>query len=350
VQGKRLGVEPAARTGHAILIVMLSAAAPAFKPAYTSHSDKTNQINANNQARFRHARSAAPPVESRHQRRRKQQQIGEAAYRCGTLGQLRKYSCDEIPPSSESKGAWLYCCDKSGRREPSLTDRGSWLLFSPQCAVDSDWLIIRMATLSGELGCSAKVSTAVSAHSNTKETRLICVESAAEPAERLRVLDRLRKLGWRLDLQFKLRRESEGLVFHTPTEGIWVRGELAGEWWAADCDEKRPMYLLPTGVSSSIVQVLQHVIIPFVPALVAVCKAWASTSFSARRMRAALRRTCPWKCASPACSFCSPPAHFTVIQLRRLYATGDLPEEEGVPEGESTAAGVAEITAGAGAC
>jgi hypothetical protein len=291
-------------------------------------------------------RPAAPAVESRHQRRRKQQQIGEAEYRCGTLGRLFKYSCGEIPPSSpESEGAWLYCCDNSGRREPSLTERGSWLLFSPQCAVDSDWLIIRMATLSGELGCSAKVSTAVSALANNGTPHsLICVESAAEPAERLRVLDRLRKLGWRLDLQFKLRRESEGLVVHPPTEGIWVRGELAGEWWAADCDDKRPMYLLSTGVSSNAVQVLQHVVIPFVPALAAVCKGWASTSFSARRMRAALRRTCPWKCASPACSFCSPPAHFTAIQLRRLYATGELPEEE------STASGGADATAGGGAC
>jgi hypothetical protein len=273
-------------------------------------------------------RPAPAPAISHHQRRRRQQQLGEAQFRSSILGKLCKYAPNESRPScAESEGAWLYCSDTSGRVEPPLDERGSWMLFSPKCMVDSDWLIIKMATARGELGCSAKVSTAMSAHANTKETRIIFVESAAVPAARLPVLDRLRELGWRLDAQFKLRRESVGLMYHMP-EAIWARGEIpGGEWWAVNCD-KRPLYLYPTDVSADVAQVLQHVIIPFEPAMVAVCKSWADTPFSARRLRIALRKTCPWKCASPVCSFCSPPANFSAFQLRRLYATGELPEDE----------------------
>ena len=145
------------------------------------------------------------------------------------MGKLHTYAADEARPSNWEHDPWLYCGDAARAQSPA-DERGSWLLFCPTETVDTDWLIISTATSNGSLGLSAKVSTACAAHANTHETRLICVQADTALAERDRVLGKLRELGWRLDVQFKLHAASLGTNFATPPI-IWARGEAGALEW-----------------------------------------------------------------------------------------------------------------------
>ncbi len=76
-------------------------------------------------------------------------------------------------------------------------DAGKWLLFLPPAEIDDAWVKIRDATVSGELGIGAKVSTARDADSSD-EKRVIYVftKDWEDEADVMRVRERLKELGF----------------------------------------------------------------------------------------------------------------------------------------------------------
>ena len=74
---------------------------------------------------------------------------------------------------------------------------GKWLIFLPDDRVDELWHRIRNATAAGELGISAKVSTAKPNPESRDERKVIYVYTRdwADEADVMRVRERLRELG-----------------------------------------------------------------------------------------------------------------------------------------------------------
>jgi hypothetical protein len=74
---------------------------------------------------------------------------------------------------------------------------GKWLIFLPDDRVDELWRKVRNATAAGELGISAKVSTAKPNPESRDERKVIYVYTRdwADEADVMRVRERLRELG-----------------------------------------------------------------------------------------------------------------------------------------------------------
>ncbi len=115
-------------------------------------------------------------------------------------------------PSRATKENFIYAYRKTGSY-PEHTDRGGkWLIFVPTESIDEVWQQSRLAVERGELGESAKVSTA-KPNPNTADTskHVICVYTydSDDTADVRRIRAVLRGLGIRHRIPYKTDRATE---------------------------------------------------------------------------------------------------------------------------------------------
>ena len=109
-------------------------------------------------------------------------------------------------PSWATEEYFIYAHRKTGVY-PKHTDRGGkWLIFVPTDSVDEVWERIRLAVLQGQLGDSAKVSTAnPNPNAADKSKHVICVYTydSDDVADLRRIRAVLRGLGIRHRIPYK---------------------------------------------------------------------------------------------------------------------------------------------------
>jgi hypothetical protein len=115
----------------------------------------------------------------------------EALYRMLTEG-------EGVVPTRTTLLYWIVQ-DAPDFRSEEMDDEkaGKWLIFLPDERVDELWQKVRNATASGELGISAKVSTAKPNPESRDERKVIYVYTRdwADEADVMRVRERLRGMG-----------------------------------------------------------------------------------------------------------------------------------------------------------
>ena len=111
-----------------------------------------------------------------------------------------------ILPSKTTRTYWIVQ-DAPGPLERGLDDEqvGKWLIFVPPGEADEAWRKIRDATARGELGISAKVSTAKPNPDSRDERAVMYVYTRdwADEADVMRVRKRLRDLGFTERIGYK---------------------------------------------------------------------------------------------------------------------------------------------------
>jgi hypothetical protein len=115
----------------------------------------------------------------------------EAIYRMLTGG-------EGVIPTKTTLLYWIVQ-DASDFTSEDMDDEkaGKWLIFLPDDRVDGLWRLVRDATAAGELGISAKVSTAKPNPESRDERKVIYVYTRdwADEADVMRVRERLREMG-----------------------------------------------------------------------------------------------------------------------------------------------------------
>ena len=115
----------------------------------------------------------------------------DALYRMLTEG-------EGVIPTRTTLLYWIVQDAPDFRSEEMDDERaGKWLIFLPDERVDGLWQKVRNATASGELGISAKVSTAKPNPESRDERKVIYVSTRdwADEADVMRVRERLRGMG-----------------------------------------------------------------------------------------------------------------------------------------------------------
>jgi Basophilic leukemia-expressed protein Bles03 len=103
-----------------------------------------------------------------------------------------------VIPSKTTLMYWIVQdAPDAGRAEMDDEKAGKWLIFLTDDRVDELWRRIRNATAAGELGISAKVSTAKPNPESRDERKVIYVYTRdwADEADVMRVRERLREMG-----------------------------------------------------------------------------------------------------------------------------------------------------------
>lgn len=112
-------------------------------------------------------------------------------------------------PSTYDQAPWIYIRAKNKPRLEKTDNCGKWLVFVDLESVDEVWQKIALAVYKGELGISAKVSTAMATPPDKK--RVICVYSydytdkddVMRIRQKLRDLDITWKIGYKTDAATK---------------------------------------------------------------------------------------------------------------------------------------------------
>jgi hypothetical protein len=103
-----------------------------------------------------------------------------------------------VAPSKTTQMYWIVEDDPAaGEIDVTGEQAGKWLIFSEIADVDALWRKIRDATVAGELGISAKVSTVRPNPDSRDERKVIYVYTKdwSDEADVMRVRERLRALG-----------------------------------------------------------------------------------------------------------------------------------------------------------
>lgn len=103
-----------------------------------------------------------------------------------------------VTPSKTAETYWIIADDPAaGDVEPYGEQAGKWLIFCSAAEVDALWKKIRDATVAGDLGVSAKVSTARPNPDSRDERKVIYVYTRdwSDEADVMRVREALRALG-----------------------------------------------------------------------------------------------------------------------------------------------------------
>jgi len=104
-----------------------------------------------------------------------------------------------VIPTKTTQMYWIVL-DAPGSAPEAIEDEnaGKWLIFQEPDQVDSSWKKIRDATVAGELGISAKVSTAKPNPDSRDNRKVIYVYTKdwADEADVMRVREKLRGLGF----------------------------------------------------------------------------------------------------------------------------------------------------------
>lgn len=105
-------------------------------------------------------------------------------------------------PSTSEEGYWIYARSSQGNY-PAATERnGKWLIWLSPEKIDPYWLDIKHAIEQGQLGSTAKVSTAFA---RTRNLHVICVYTYdwTDEADVMRVREQLRVLGIQRPIIYK---------------------------------------------------------------------------------------------------------------------------------------------------
>ncbi len=120
--------------------------------------------------------------------------------RFGTVGAILEaiQAGEGVVPTATTQMYWIV--EDAPRARPDAVDdelAGKWLIFLPAEGIDAHWRRIRDATASGELGISAKVSTAKPNPDARDDRYVIYVYTAdwRDEQEVMRVREVLRRLG-----------------------------------------------------------------------------------------------------------------------------------------------------------
>ncbi len=104
-----------------------------------------------------------------------------------------------VVPSRTTQMYWIVL-DAPGSAPEAIEDEnaGKWLIFQEPDQVDAAWKKVRDATVAGDLGISAKVSTAKPNPDSRDNRKVIYVYTKdwADEADVMRVRERLRSLGF----------------------------------------------------------------------------------------------------------------------------------------------------------
>jgi hypothetical protein len=115
----------------------------------------------------------------------------DALYRMLTEG-------EGVVPTRTTLIYWIVQ-DSPGMKSGEMDDEqaGKWLIFLPDDRVDELWRKVRNATAAGELGISARVSTAKPNPESRDERKVIYVYTRdwADEADVMRIRERLREMG-----------------------------------------------------------------------------------------------------------------------------------------------------------
>ncbi len=109
-------------------------------------------------------------------------------------------------PSQVTGGFWLYAERQQGAYPPATPRGGKWLIFASRGAVDALWRKIRHAVEAGQLGSSAKVSTArrnLNATDPSKHVICVYTYDSDDLEDVRRVRQALRQLGVRRPIPYK---------------------------------------------------------------------------------------------------------------------------------------------------
>jgi hypothetical protein len=118
---------------------------------------------------------------------------------------------DARRPSQETRQYWLYAESLVHKFPADCPDSGKWLVFVHVTRVDEVWESIRSATMRGELGPEAKVSTMKpNPNATTLDKKVICVYTYdwADEADVRRVRQKLRELGITWKIPYKTDRDT----------------------------------------------------------------------------------------------------------------------------------------------
>lgn len=102
----------------------------------------------------------------------------------------------EAQPSDHGMIYWIEL--KCPLPTPAPTPRsGEFRLYTTRDAVDALWAVVKTATLAGDLGYKAKVSTSPTPDHAVSDGRTICIRTydADDPADLTRISDTLASLG-----------------------------------------------------------------------------------------------------------------------------------------------------------
>ena len=129
-------------------------------------------------------------------------QLAEAVnLRFGSIDRIYTLLCEGegVLPSKTTQMYWIVQ-DAPGSAPEAIEDEhaGKWLIFQEPEAADDAWKKVRDATIAGELGISAKVSTAKPNPDSRDSRRVIYVYTKdwADEADVMRVRENLKKLGF----------------------------------------------------------------------------------------------------------------------------------------------------------
>jgi hypothetical protein len=129
-------------------------------------------------------------------------QLAEAMLnRFSTLDTIYRMLCEGegVIPSKTTQMYWIVL-DAPGSAPEAIEDEnaGKWLIFQEPDAADAAWVKVRDATVAGELGISAKVSTAKPNPDSRDNRKVIYIYTKdwADEADVMRVREKLRALGF----------------------------------------------------------------------------------------------------------------------------------------------------------
>ena len=104
----------------------------------------------------------------------------------------------QSPPSIETGDFWIEASSKVANQSQPTSRCGKWLVFVHRSNVDELWDKVGLATVKGELGFAAKVSTALpNPNASKADTHVICVYTydVDDVDDVRRVRQRLRDIG-----------------------------------------------------------------------------------------------------------------------------------------------------------
>lgn len=136
-------------------------------------------------------------------------QLAEALLqRFSSSGTIYEMLCqgEGVIPTKTAQMYWIVL-DAPGSAPEAIEDEnaGKWLIFQEPDQVDSAWQKVRDATVAGELGISAKVSTAKPNPDSRDNRKVIYVYTRdwADEADVMRVREKLRGLGFSERIGYK---------------------------------------------------------------------------------------------------------------------------------------------------
>lgn len=117
-----------------------------------------------------------------------------------------KYVNTNVLPSGTTDEYWIYAEREQGSYPPSSSNSGKWMIFVPIEQVDKVWNLVQNATVTGQLGRSAKVATMKhNPNATAPDRKVICVYTYdwTDVVDVQRVRQQLRLIGIQQKIPYK---------------------------------------------------------------------------------------------------------------------------------------------------